>query len=99
MGKKKNKAVKVRRTESQWQEYLTEYEASGETQSAFCARHSLAVSTFSKWRAQLRTAEAPPIPEPMFLDLGTLDQVRQEPDWEFELNLGQGISLRLRRSR
>ena len=98
MSKTKNKAKKVRRTQSQWQEYLAEYETSGLTQSAFCARHSLAVSTFSKWRAQLRTQDTPQTAEAMFLDLGTVDQVRQEPDWEFELNLGQGISLRLRRS-
>ena len=56
------KATKLRRSAEQWQEIMAAYEVSSLGQEVFCARESLAVSTFSKWRNQLRIGAADAAP-------------------------------------
>ena len=45
-----------RRTPAQWRELVQGWPRSGETQAAYCRRHSIAVSTFHRWRERLRQA-------------------------------------------
>ncbi len=96
----------VRRSEAQWRSLMTEFETSGISQHAFCARHGLAKSTFELWRRKLRearTADAIDIrPEALFVELSAPVTDRAEappaaPAWEVELDLGAGVVLRLRR--
>jgi hypothetical protein len=39
-----------RRTRAQWQALVAAYEASGESQRAFCAEHGVALSTLRHWK-------------------------------------------------
>jgi len=90
--------TKVRRSAKQWQAIMADYEASGLSQEAFCARESLAMSTFSKWRKQLTNGMADAAAGPMFVDLTNLRGCEQRSGWDIELTFGDGMSLRLRQS-
>jgi len=50
-----------RRTPEQWAEVVRDYEASGQSQRAFCAAHEIGQSTLRYWRRRLekRPEEAP----------------------------------------
>lgn len=87
---------RVRRTEVQWQEIFSAYEASGLSQAAFCRREGLALSTFQYHRRRGRAAAEPAGEDPAVIDLGTLAGDRPG-DWEVEIALGDGVSLTLRR--
>lgn len=86
----------------QWQDIMSAYDQSGLTQEAYCARESLAPSTFYAWRHRLsgtkRIKRPVPVPEPGFIEL-TPPQPQISTDWDIELSLGENIVLRLRRSR
>ena len=43
--------------QANWKKHVSEWERSGQTQQAFCAKRGLAVSTFQWWRAKLRRSE------------------------------------------
>ena len=89
---------------------MIDYTDSGLTQKAFCQRAGLAISTFSKWRKQLglvsTASQAIAVShadfQPLRLTTPADDVVSiPEPnvshsDWEVELILGRGITLRLR---
>ena len=92
------KRVTVRRSAQEWRAIVSRYERSGQTRKQFCAAEQLAPSTFSLWRSKLRRsasgsaangsarfvelADSPPAPSPV---------------WEAELDLGDGVVLRVRR--
>ena len=77
---------------------MAAYEVSGLGQEAFCARESLAVSTFSKWRNQLVNGVTHAAASPVFVELSKLAGRDQHSAWDIELILGDGMSLRLRQS-
>ena len=86
-----------RRSHEEWQRLITEQQQSGLSQRAFCREHGLALSSFRNWKQRL--AATHPVPEtgggewlelPLGLDRSTA------PHWEIELDLGNGICLRLR---
>jgi len=91
---------KIRRTQTQWQQIMQEYEASGQNQQLFCAQHGIAMSSFSKWRKNLQASDNPMPTEradKLFVEIATADQGPQsiEP-WDVELVLTQGMVLRLK---
>lgn len=96
------KTTKIRRSTEQWQAIMLAFNDSGLTREAFCAQESLAISTFSKWRHKLTSATADVLGDdnnPMFVDLTRLaDHDRQHSAWDIELSLGEGMSLRLRKT-
>lgn len=84
-----------RRDREAWRQLMAAYEASDQTQRAFCAEHGVAYSTFCYWRRRLREAEptdaaAPP---PTLLELPVLSG---SGTWRLELDLGDGVVLRLK---
>lgn len=89
-------AVRRRRSPEQWQRLIGQQADSGQTQVAFCAEHGLALKTFQRWRRQLEPSTAPV--EALFKPL-TESPVASEPagGWTVELDLGDGVCLRLRR--
>ena len=95
---------RVRRNAEQWQDIIHRFQQSGQTRDAFCAEHTLALSTFSRWRQRLRTLSALPSRSPeaiSFVELPVADDAMGVPssvDWDVELQLGADIVLRLRRS-
>jgi putative transposase len=95
----------ARHSAAQWRALISEFEASGVSQQAFCTRHGLAKSTFELWRRKLRGARvdvAGVRPEALFVELTApiVDKTEASPAapaWEVELDLGAGVVLRLRR--
>lgn len=87
----------TRRSHSEWRSLLEAHAASGLTQTAFCRREGVALSTFQYWKRRLAADErsGPPANEPTVIDLGALDD--RPAGWEVEIALGDGVSLTLRR--
>ena len=92
------KTHNTRRSAEQWQDIMEAYEASGLTQESFCARESLAPSTFYTWRQRLRSVKPAKRKEPQFVELAASLPKQESNDWDIELSLGDNIVLRLRRS-
>ena len=94
-----------RYSKNEWQRLVDEQAASGLTQKAFCAQAGIAVATLGYWKHKLRDEGAPRPDEPVGLQGVTLDDWIQltppSPDpaagWHIELDLGDGLCLRLHR--
>ena len=84
---------RIRRSREEWQRLIDEQAGSGLTQGAFCREHSLSVASFQNWKRRLATEDT--VVEP-WLELGALAKA-QAAGWEIELDLGDGLCLRLRR--
>ena len=88
-----------RRTASEWSQIMSDYEASGLTQRRFCDERGVAYSSFCNWRKRLTQEDAasPLIELPMELSLvKTPGSMSPVSDWRVELELGQGIVVRIR---
>ena len=84
-----------RYTDEEKARLLAEFQACGST-AAFCREHGLCYQTFLNWRRAAPGDEAfPERPEFIELDLGR--PVRAAPAVLIELELGDGIVLRVRR--
>ena len=94
----KGKRMMVRRSAEEWRTIVLRFERSGQTHKQFCAAEDLAPSTFSLWRRKLRgsgsVSEANGAER--FVELA--DSPTALPGWEAELDLGEGVVLRLRRA-
>jgi len=89
-----SETIRPRRSRDEWRRLVEEQACSGQTQAAFCASRALSVTSLQYWKRRL--AATPP--RPAWLDLGRLDERGSAPSgWEIELDLGQGVCLRLRR--
>ena len=98
--KSASKFQNKRLSTEQWRDIMLSYEQSGLTQDAFCARESLAPSTFYSWRQRLGDAKQVkrPVPAPLFVELRPPHPQPISTDWDIELSLGENIVLRLRQS-
>ena len=90
--------AKSRYSQDEWSQLMSEYESSELTQRQFCERHQLAYSTFCYWRKRLSAGavrtELSATSESL-LELPLLPK-RGQSDWRLELELGQGVVLRLK---
>lgn len=91
--------VQRRRCRAEWQRILTAQSSSGLGQEAYCRQHSIAYSSFCRWKRAL-TAQSPSTPTRAVTDAF----IALEPAaalvascWDVELELGEGVFLRLRR--
>ncbi|MCB1602721.1 MAG: IS66 family insertion sequence element accessory protein TnpB [Chromatiaceae bacterium] len=84
---------RIRRSRDEWQRLIDEQATSGQTQSAFCAAHGISVASLQNWKRRLGAPEAPP---ESWLELGALAEAKSAT-WDVELELGNGIVLRLHR--
>jgi len=91
---------RVRRSKDEWREVFACFEQSGQTIEQFCAQQGLALSTFNRWRQRLRTdcrEVAQDSPESIFVELSRDDAPGAVVSpWDVELQLGNGMFLRLR---
>lgn len=83
----------IRRSRDEWRRLIDEQAGSGQTQVAFCAAHGISVGSLQNWKRRLAAPDATPAP---WLELGALTEARSAT-WDIELELGDGICLRLRR--
>ena len=90
----------MRRTAAQWKELVEQFEREGHTRGRFCAAHGLALSTFDLWRSKLRGVPAlrEEVPEALFVELSD-PPVSETGAGSWELELGAGVVLRVRRAR
>ncbi len=95
----------ARRSRAHWQAVIARAEASGQSIPAFCRAEGIRPRTFYGWRARLNAPPGEALVAPTtpgtgeaarFLDLGTLGAAGAGP-WDLELELGAGVTLRLRR--
>lgn len=95
-----SKTTRTRRTADQWHALISEQASSGMSQEAFCKDRRLALSTFANWKRRLASdsvVEDEHAPDPSrWVDLGSLGG--GSSGWDIELDLGDGVCLRLRRS-
>ena len=93
---------RIRRSEDEWREVFVCFEQSGQTIEQFCAQQGLALSTFSRWRQRLRSDcrhTTQGSPEAVFVELSRGDApCAVASPWDVELQLGNGMFLRLRQS-
>lgn len=92
--------TRTRRCADQWRTLIAEQAESGLSQEAFCKEKRLALSTFANWKRRLAASEPviedEPAPDPTtWIDLGNLGA--RSSGWDIELDLGDGVCLRLRR--
>jgi putative transposase len=94
----------ARRSAAEWAGLIEQQRDSGQTRAGFCRARGLSLSTFQYWKQRLR-AEALPVPSP-WMELVPQDDPampvmeaasRGRGGWEIELDLGDGIRLRLGR--
>ena len=99
----------TRRTKSQWRE-LIEAQASSElSQKAFCEQQGVSIASFGYWKRKLKPgtdtqgSNRPIVAKPaaetsdawIELPLAVQSSKRKTGAWTIELDLGQGVSLRL----
>ncbi len=93
-----------RRTQNEWQSLVKEQADSGLSAKAFCANHGIGLASFYQWRKRLTTDGTDVLfddEQLPFVDVSALaSQVSQKADapaWLVELELGNGLVLRLNR--
>jgi len=86
-----------RRSAAQWQHLVEEYQQSGLTQKAFSEQHGIAPSAFGYWKRKLSVPSSTDQDnESSWLDLSALAIADDQSGiWKIELDLGNGIVLRL----
>ena len=89
-----------RRTANEWQELVSQFERSGQSRKAFCSSQGLSLSTFDLWRRKLQgtPARREESGESMFVEVAQVEPARSL-SWDVELELGDGVVLRVRSSR
>lgn len=91
----------IHRKAEYWQDKINHWKSSNLTQAEFCHQNGLAMSTFHKWQKKLRTEEIPEpqLPQPFIeLPVDSLSHPEPEQQWNIELSLGNGITLRMRQT-
>lgn len=84
-------------TPEQWQQLIYAQAASGQSQVAFCAEHGLSKSSFQHWKRRLKSGATPaPTPSALFAPLADA-AADTDSGWTIELDLGDGVCLRLHR--
>lgn len=97
-----------RHSAAEWQALIEEHAQSGISHIAFCRAKGLAISTFHNWKRRLRNAPAHDgvvtssagalfVPLRAATGANTANQPVTTSQWDVELELGDGVILRLRR--
>ena len=98
------KRVEQRRSGAEvWRGRVAKFVDSGLTARAFCAQQGISVWSLNRWRSRLAAERAQPSakgsgakPAGSFVDLGTLNAARSQPErFELRLDLGGGVTLHL----
>ena len=79
------------RKEQQWRRWIQQWQASGLAVRAFCARHALALPSFSAWRRQLQQRDA----ASTFIPVRVVSDDEPVPANRLEVVLAGGRRLRV----
>ncbi|MCK0505324.1 IS66 family insertion sequence element accessory protein TnpA [Aromatoleum anaerobium] len=88
-----------RRSREEWREVFARHGSSGLSVTTFCARESISVSSFQRWRALVAPVSGAadartPARQAAFVDLGVLGS-GSASRLELKLDLGGGVVLHL----
>ena len=90
---------RVRRSATEWAVIFEDYQASGISAVRYCEQAGLSIKTFSKWRRRLQ-GDHTRVPGFVEVTEALTEEVRSDaPNWDVELALGPGMTLRIRRQR
>ena len=90
---------RTRHSREQWQHWIDEQQTSGLSVTAFCEQKGISQKRLRHWKRRLRQRTSPIKAESAHRDdwielpLASIDP----RGWDIELDLGQGLCLRLRR--
>jgi len=93
---------RIRRSQAQWRDIFTQFEASSLSATAFCKQHGIAYGSFMRWRQRVdvpacHTAQASANDWlPIQLATGAEDDSPTTRGWDIELALPGGVQLRMR---
>ncbi|WP_111747079.1 IS66 family insertion sequence element accessory protein TnpA [Salinisphaera orenii] len=93
-----SKSARQKHTPEQWQQLIDAQAASSQSQVAFCAEHGLSKSSFQHWKRRLKAGDIPAAPPPALFAPLADESTDTDSGWTIELDLGEGLCLRLRRS-
>ena len=94
-------ATYERSSKAQWQQLIDAQQSSGLSQKVFCRQESLSIGTFPNWKRKLKDEEDSIIPS---TDTGNPSSdpwielpaaIPANTPWHIELDLGNGVCLRL----
>jgi hypothetical protein len=93
-------ASRTRHSRVQWQTWIDEQAKSGLSEAGFCEQNGISLKRLSHWKRRLRQRCSPTAPEPTLRDEWVELPLAShcQSGWDIELDLGQGLCLRLRRS-
>ena len=90
-----------RRSRAQWKQLMEDHQSSGLSQKAFCQQQAISVATFGYWKRKLKQETdaqemiAGSMPAP-WLELPAQGITGgASSQWQIELDLGNGVCLRL----
>ena len=90
-----------RRTPEQWAELIELQPSSGLSAPKFCEQAGVSYQSFMAWRKKLSTPETKSSDSPKFVELTApnnsteLQSTAPTSDWQVELDLGNGMQLRI----
>ena len=85
-----SRSAPVVRSEAEWTSIIADFERSGLSQREFCESRELSLKTFGNWRRRLCLGGG----KGSFVELSP----PAVSGWDVELDLGDGVVLRVRRS-
>jgi putative transposase len=86
----------VRRGADEWRRLVHEQADSGLSQAAFCKTHRLSLSTFQYWKKRIGLShQESPAASAAWIELPSIGGLSN--GWDIELDLGDGVRLRLSR--
>ena len=83
-----------RRSREEWQQLIQAQQDSGLNQAEFCTQRSISQKRFAHWKRRLQKTQIDQ-PDTHWLELPSVPATSPS-GWEIELDLGQGLRLRLR---
>ncbi len=93
---------KIRRTATEWERLILEYQTSGLTQRDYCEQHDVPYSSFTNWFAKLKknkpALSVETTPADLFVELSAETPFVNSTitDWDVELAFSNGTILRLK---
>jgi len=86
-----------RLSRAEWRALISEQRESGLSRGTFCTRHGVNPSTFSHWKWRFAREHSNAPQEPTWLELPVPSRSGSDHAWDLELELGNGMVLRIRR--
>lgn len=90
-------------SEARWRQLVAQYESGSLTQKIFCQQHQISIGSLHKWRKRFKQIEGMndfiEISQTIIPTTPSLppDMEQNNSDWQVELELGQGMVLRVRK--